>query len=295
MSPTGSSGCWRPMLSSLRDRLVTRCQPWLGTFVEVSVAEADMGAIESGFQAIAHIHARMSFHSADSDLAKLRAARPGETVAVDEETVAVLRMAIALYEATDGLFDVAVGRALVRSRFLPREGIAHLSRYTGTTADIEIIDDRHVRCRKRLLIDLGGIAKGHAVDRAVAALQAAGVRSGLVNAGGDLRAFGKQDWQVQLRDADDVVRHALTIRNCAMASSANLLDRHAIRGKLHSPHVGRDGAPALIDHRVTVLAERCAIADAMTKVAMIDADLADGILASHKGYVLRHSMLVEAA
>ncbi|WP_277349425.1 FAD:protein FMN transferase [Sphingobium sp. TB-6] len=283
------------MLSSSPDKLVTRCQPWLGTFVEISVAEADMGAVEAAFRAIAHIHACMSFHSADSDLARLRSARPGETVAVDEETAAVLRMAVALHEATDGLFDVAVGRALVRSRFLPREGIAHLSRYTGTTADIEIIDDRHVRCRKRLLIDLGGIAKGHAVDRAVAALQAAGVRAGLVNAGGDLRAFGEQDWQVQLRDADDVVRYGLTVRNCAMASSANLFDRHAIRGTLHSPHVGRNGAPALIDHRVTVLADKCAIADAMTKVAMVDADLADRILATRNGYVLRPSMTREAA
>jgi FAD:protein FMN transferase len=283
------------MLSSLPDKLVTRCQPWLGTFVEISVAEADMGAVEAAFRAIAHIHACMSFHSTDSDLARLRSAQPGETVAVDEETVAVLRMAVALFEATDGLFDVAVGRALVRSRFLPREGIAHLSRYTGTTADIGIIDDRHVRCRKRLLIDLGGIAKGHAVDRAVAALQAAGVRAGLVNAGGDLRAFGDRDWQVQLRDADDVVRHSLALRDCAMASSANLHDRRRVQGVPHSPHIGRDGAPALVDYRITVLAERCVIADAMTKVAMVDADFADRILATHNGYVLRPSMTREAA
>ncbi|HKX79894.1 MAG TPA: FAD:protein FMN transferase [Novosphingobium sp.] len=277
------------------DKLVTRCQPWLGTFVEISVAQADMGAVEPAFRAIAHIHACMSFHSADSDLARLRSVRPGETVAVDEETVLVLRMAIALHDATEGLFDVAVGRALVRSRFLPREGITHLSRYTGTTADIEIIDDRHVRCKKRLLIDLGGIAKGHAVDRAVAALQAGGVRAGLVNAGGDLRAFGMRDWQVQLRDADDVVRHGLALRDCAMASSANLHDRRRVQGVQLSPHIGRDGAPSLVDHRVTVLAERCVIADAMTKVAMVDADLADRILATHNGYVLRPSMTREAA
>ena len=40
------------MLSSLPDKLVTRCQPWLGTFVEISVAEADMGAVEAAFRAI---------------------------------------------------------------------------------------------------------------------------------------------------------------------------------------------------------------------------------------------------
>lgn len=278
-----------------RDKLVTRCQPWLGTFVEISLAEADIGVIDAAFGVIAHIHARMSFHDPDSDLARLRCAAPGEIVAVDAETVSVLRMAIVLHEATDGLFDVAVGRALVRSGFLPRDGIEHLSRYTGTTADIEVIDDRHVRCRRRLLIDLGGIAKGHAVDRAVETLQAAGIETGLVNAGGDLRAFGECEWEVQLRDADDVVRHGLSVRDCAVASSANLRDRRQMGGVPHAPHIGRDGKASLIGHRVTVLADRCIVADAMTKVAMADTGLADRILALHNGYVLREPFWAEAA
>ncbi|AZI37726.1 ApbE family protein [Caenibius tardaugens NBRC 16725] len=275
--------------------MITRCRPLLGTLVEITVPKGCEDAVGPAFAMIADLHARMSFHEPASDLAALRSAQPSEAVKVDRETVSVLRMAVALHEATDGLFDVAVGRALVRGRFLPRDGIMHLNRFTGTTADIEIIDDCHVRCHRRMLIDLGGIAKGHAVDRAVETLTAAGVPAGLVNAGGDLRTFGARDWHVQLRDADEAIRHVVTVKDCAVASSANLHNRRQVKGVPHGPHIGWNGVPVLTDQRVTVIAEWCVIADAMTKVAMVNTDLADEILKAHRGYVLRDAMLVGAA
>ena len=275
--------------------MITRCRPLLGTMVEITVEDHDFLAIDAAFAAIGHVHARMSFHEPTSDLARLRAVPAGEIVEVDRETVSVLRVAIALHDATHGLFDIAVGRALVRARFLPRDSTTPLNHFPGTTADIEILGDHHVRCRQRVLLDLGGIAKGHAVDRAVETLIAAGVRTGLVNAGGDLRMFGDRDWQIQLRDADDVVRQGMTARDCAIASSANLLNRKKVRGQLSAPHIGRRGEPVLVDHRVTVIADRCIIADAMTKVAMVDPGLADLILAAYKGYVLREPRLAGVA
>ncbi|MFX6941407.1 FAD:protein FMN transferase, partial [Acinetobacter baumannii] len=87
----------------------------------------------------------------------MRAALPGHSVAVGRETVAVLRMALALHRATKGLFDVTIGRQLVSSGFLPRDSVEHLGRFRGTSADIAIVDDTHVRIGRRVLIDLGGI------------------------------------------------------------------------------------------------------------------------------------------
>lgn len=207
----------------------------------------------------------------------------------------MLRMARAFFEATDGLFDVAIGRQLVGSRFLPKEGLGHLNRFRGTSADISIVDDTRVRIDRRVLIDLGGIAKGYAVDRAIETLIAQSVPMGLVNAGGDLRAFGDRDWEIHLRDADEIMRSMVPARNCAIASSANLLNRRRHRGAIHGPHIGLDQKPILVDERVSVVAEWCIIADAMTKVAMVDPDLADEILAAHNGYVIRDSILMAAA
>ncbi|PAL19783.1 FAD:protein FMN transferase [Sphingopyxis sp. GW247-27LB] len=266
--------------------MITRCRPLLGTFVEITVPVGQEAAADRSFAAVEHVHRAMSFHEGGSDLARLRAATPGEAIEVDAETVRVLRLALDLFRATDGLFDVTTGRQLVRAGFLPRAGIARLAAFPGTSADIEVVDDHHIRLARRVLIDLGGIAKGHAVDRAIEALTDAGVAEGLVNAGGDLRVFGDRDWPVALRDADDVVRHAVQARNCAMASSANLMNRRRFRGQEQSPHIGRGGRPVLTTGRVSVVAPRCILADAMTKVAMADPELAGQVMATYGGYLL---------
>lgn len=267
--------------------MITRCRPLLGTFAEITVPEGHETAVNNAFSAIAHVHARMSFHQDDSDLALLRMASTGDVVLLDAETIEVLRLALDLHRDSEGLFDVTVGATLVRTGFLPRSGIGRLADYCGTSADLTIVDGRHVRVGRRVLVDLGGIAKGHAVDLAVDALQRMGVPEGLVNAGGDLRAFGDRDWPVALRDADDISRLSVPARNCAIASSANFGNRRRHRGLSHSPHIGWQGKAVLCDDRITVVAHSCAIADAMTKIAMADMQLAQRLLTNYGGYVLQ--------
>lgn len=266
--------------------MITRCRPLLGTFVEVTVPAAQTAAIDHAFAAIEHVHRCMSFHDPDSDLGLIRAAPAGATITLDPETVKVLHFALELYGHSGGLFDVTVGRALVRTGFLPRAGIDHLAAFTGNSADIAIIAADRIRIARRVIIDLGGIAKGHAVDQAVAALQAAGAAEGLVNAGGDLRAFGDRDWTAELRDADDIVRSAIIVRNAALASSANLSGRRRLRGQTYSPHFSSGGQPVLCDHRVSVIAPSCILADGMTKIALADPALAQRLLKRYGGHLL---------
>lgn len=275
--------------------MLTRCQPHLGTLVEITVPEAAAGAIVGAFVAITQVQARMSFHAADSDLAMLRKARPGETVAVAPATIEVLRLALELHRETNGLFDVTVGRELVRGGFLPQPEGLKAADCSGTSADIEIIDDRRVRCHKPMLIDLGGIAKGFAVDRAVAALQTAGVPEGLVNAGGDLRMFGARHWTVGLRDGDGTVRERIALADCAIASSANMGSSHRRLGRLRTPHIGAGRAPVAVPTRVSVIADRCVIADALTKVAIAAPADAHQIAARYGARILRETALGKAA
>jgi thiamine biosynthesis lipoprotein len=267
--------------------LVRRARPWLGTIAVIALPAGLETAYEAGFAELARIHRLMSFHETASDLGRLRAAPPNEPVELDPDTIAVLRIAAELHRDTDGLFNIAIARQLVRDRFLPRMNIAHLSRFGGNADDIEILDDRHVRLHRRTLIDLGGIAKGYAVDCAVAALQAAGVDRGIVNAGGDLRVFGKATVPVEVRMAPGAYSAAFALANGAIASSENTRTRRSSRGHPATPHIGRDGRCIAIDEAVTVMASSCVIADAMTKVAMVDPDLADRLLAKHDGQVVR--------
>lgn len=271
-----------------------RCRPLLGTFVTIE-ADGDVAAIDRAFARIAHVHDRMSFHAGGSDLAALRTAPWGARVAVAAETVAVLRHAARLHAETDGLFDVTVARRLVAAGFLPRPAGIDLRRMTGTAADIEIDGDAHVRVHRPALIDLGGIAKGYAVDLAVAALVAGGAAQAIVDAGGDMRLFGPVPRQIGLRDADGIVRAAIETTDIAVATSSNrhLRRRHA--GRAASPHVGLAGRPVLAEDSVTVLAEDCMTADAFTKIALADRARVLALLPRHGGALLDPAPLAVAA
>lgn len=104
-------------------------------------------------------------------------------------------------------------------------------------------------------LDLSGIAKGFAVDRAVETLKEAGIACGMVNAGGDLAAFGDEEVEVGVRDPGNSSRLAarVKLRNQAFASSGRAIDRTT-------------GRPVRSNDGVSVRAPSCVIADALTKV-----------------------------
>jgi FAD:protein FMN transferase len=263
------------------DGLIRRAQPWFGTIVEIAVPVGREAAIEIGFAQIRHVHARMSYHDAGSDLERMRDAPIGSVVVVDAETVNVLRIAVRLYVESDGLFDVTIGRELAMSKFLPLRGPYDLAHVIGVASDIEIVDDTHIRCHAPLLIDLGGIAKGHGVDLAVAALIAAGCTHGIINAGGDLRVFGDVPQPIWLHSADGSLAAPIDITNMAVATSSNRHNRKRVHGQVMTPHIGRDQMPVIANQAVTIIAQTCIVADALTKIALADPECANQMLARY--------------
>lgn len=279
--PTQSSS---RMAEARASDLLRRCRALLGTFVEVTAPTEAQMAIDAAFQAVAHVHARMSFHEETSDLGLLRRSPLGKPVKLDRHTVAVLALARQLHDESDGLFDVAVGARLAAIGFLPRPPGVDLRRMAGGTRHLEILDPEHVICHKPMLVDLGGIAKGYAVDCAVAVLAQAGVGRAVVNAGGDLRVIGTET--IHLRTASGAIGHAIEIADCALATSSNLHLRRRVRGRETVPHLDGRRAPVLAAGATTVLARQCAIADAMTKIAMADPARATAMLADLGGEIV---------
>lgn len=272
---------------------VRRCRALLGTFVEISVPDGYEAAVEAAFVAIAHVHARMSFHDEESDLADLRRADVGVAVKVDPDTVAVLQIAARLHDRSGGIFDVAVGARLVTLGYLPHPPSIDLRAMDGCSADIEIVSVDRVRCRRPLLIDLGGIAKGYAVDKAIASLRAAGVPGAVVNAGGDLKTIGEQP--VHMRDATGRITEAIYLTDSALATSSNrhLRRRHRLRSVV--PHLRGTAHCLPIDHAVHVFAADCVTADGMTKIAIADPELAAEMIGETEGRIVRSSNSRQAA
>lgn len=240
--------------------LTRRARPLLGTLVTIQVAQADddaLQAVEAAFGVIALVHERMSAHSPASDLARLARARAGEAIAVHPHTAAVLRLACLWRERSGGAFDAGLaGRRLAGLGLRPA-----LAAGKGLALQEMRLDGDVVHAEGPVVLDLGGIAKGYAVDMAVQVLRQRGVPSGLVNAGGDLRAFGPRAWRIELQHpvVTTRTRRLLSLRDAALASST----RTAANGEF----VATRRWPARWQCS-TVLARDCASADALTKWAL---------------------------
>ena len=254
---------------------VRRCRPLLGTFVEIAASHASTDgahrAVDAAFDEVALVHRRMSFHDPDSDVGRLNCEALDRAVAVHPATFEVLRWARLVAEGSDGCFDVTVAGELVRRGMLPRPRSPHEPSAEGSWRDVELLDGDRVRFHRPIWIDLGGIAKGYAVDRAIERLASLGATQGCVNAGSDLRVKGPRTEQVRLRPTAAPGRPAAVVglANGSLASSSGGLGERRDPERLPGLHV--HGARR---HRmgsrtfVCVMADRCVIADALTKVVL---------------------------
>lgn len=265
---------------------VRRLRPWLGTYVAVEAygddPQAVAAAVEAAYADVAAIHAAMSFHSASSDLARLHRHGANGPVSVAWHTWSVLALAVDIARASDGLFDPTIAPHLVRRGALPCPD-ALAPDPAADWRDLVLLGDQQVRFKRPLWIDLGGIAKGYAVDRAVEVLRTHGVRHGSVNAGGDLRVFGDaaEGLPLVVRHPDEPGRTIPlgTLRERAAATSGDFffgrVDAPNSLSPIVDPHLGPRPAKA---RSVTVIAERCAIADALTKVVSLRGPDAQALL-----------------
>jgi thiamine biosynthesis lipoprotein len=259
-----------------------RAQPLLGTLVELTVWHADSAAAgracDAAFAALAEIERLMSYHRSASELSRLNRAPPGLMLDVTAHTWRVLVGAARVHHASGGLFDCAVAPRLEEEGFLPRSG-GQAAR-GATQADLLLPGPCRAVKRRPLRFDLGGVAKGYAVDFAVATLRAAGARAGSVNAGGDIRVFGRHPLRVEVRDPAQPGRAGagIALRGAAVATTAGYYGPragHRWRAPLVDP---RSGACVEMDCSITVAAPRCALADALTKVIALTGDAAHPIL-----------------
>jgi thiamine biosynthesis lipoprotein len=254
---------------------VRRARPLLGTLVEITAAgesqAAVMRAIDAGFAAVTKVEALMSFHDRHSQLSRLNRLAHRTAVRVHPWTWDVLQCAQKLSRATHGLFDISIGHELVRMGYLPRLSSPRPN-IKGDFRDIELLPGHRVRFRRPLCIDLGGIAKGYAVDRAVAHLRACGAASGIVNAGGDLRVFGPVSRRVHLRDPANpgTLIPFADLSNGALGTSAAYFSRARWRGRTITPLIhGRRRNATDTAFSISVSAPTCMLADALTKVALL--------------------------
>jgi len=243
-------------------------------------------AASNAFNRIAQLNDIMSDYDSDSELSRLsQSSGQGKIIPISDDLWRVLERAQSLSRRSGGAFDVTVGPCVNLWRKARRE--KKMPDPTWLARARNSVGYQHVRLDPRrrtaellvpdMRLDLGGIAKGYAVDEAMKVLRHHGIRSALVSGGGDLAVSdpppGKTGWRIELPPLD--VTNAPPVRfvilsHAALATSGDLFQRLEIDGKRYSHIVDPRTGIGLTDHSlVTVIARDCMTADSLTKVVSV--------------------------
>ncbi|MCA9557745.1 MAG: FAD:protein FMN transferase [Myxococcales bacterium] len=265
--------------------LVHRRAERFTTEIELTVrADVPAAQVDAAFAAVLaecdRLDALVSEWRPDTAVSRLNRSAGGDAVAVPAELMGLLKTAVELAALTEGAFDPTFATladlwrlkpaadfrppdaAVVKAR-LPAVGFRHL--ILDEAAGTARLDDARTR------IGLGGIAKGYAVERAVALLRARGLTDFCLRAGGELYCAGDKapgvPWTVGVRDPRDAeaVVATLAVRDAAFTTSGDY-ERFAEHGGVRYHHILdlRTGFPARGVRSVTLLARRPTEADALS-------------------------------
>ena len=196
------------------------------------------------FRLLDELEAHLSRFRPDSDVARIRQLKAGESLWVTEATEDCLRVALQAHIETDGLFDAAI----------PEPG--------EPRGELQIHPEKpFVQCtRPPCRIDLGGIAKGFALDKMAAHLQTLGCTSALLSAGGSTHlAYGPDTWPLRVAATGKQYR----LKNAALSYSG--VDQQGS----HIRHPETGVAPEYARKQATLQAASAALADAYSTAALL--------------------------
>jgi FAD:protein FMN transferase len=276
-------GLTLPLALRRRTTLTRRTIPIMGTIAEIQVATANVPLAEASIDAaiaeLRWVERTMTRFTDTSDIGRANLSAAVEAVTIRPETAFVVRRALDWATASDGRFDPAAGEVselwnvlhrhepppIDRVKRLAGRGFwrrVDLSTFQGAPA--LRFDDRDVH------LDLGAIAKGYSIDRAVAALRRHGIAHAIVTVGGDLYALGNapdgEPWKVGIRDPHDLsaISASLAVADRAVTTSGDYERFFRWRGRqYHHLMDPATAAPRLTPmHSLTILGDRAIDADA---------------------------------
>jgi len=234
-------------------------------------AEAEVGRIE----------ARYSRYRAESELARInRVAAAGGATDVDSETAGLIAYAKACHASSAGAFDITSG--LLRQAWdfsmarLPAQAVIDALLPRIGLDKVTLADGRLAFARAGMELDLGGLGKEYAADRAAEVCCEHGARYGFVDLGGDIRVIGPQadgqPWRIGIRDPRDgeAVVAEVALSSGALATSGDYERSIEVDGVRYC-HIldPRSGWPAHGLSSVTVISDHCLVAGSLATSAML--------------------------
>ncbi len=274
----------------------------MSTIVEITVVgteEQSRQAMMLAFEEIRRIDGLMSVYNPDSEVSRVNEAAGEFAVRVSADTLEVVSESLRIARLTNGAMDITVAPLMElwgfgngENRVPPDDELQEkllLVDYRKVLADA---DSSTVRLDlPGMRIDVGGIAKGYAVDSAIRVMKEAGIRNALISAGGDIYAMGappgKESWKIGIRHprARADLLGILELKDRAVATSGDYENFFEVDGKRYchimDPGTGR---PVQGIMSVTILADTAAEADALaTAIFPLGADKGMKLIESLEG------------
>ena len=271
-------------------------RPGLGTWIRIVARDPDRAlatrAIERAYEAIGRVDAQMSVHRADSELSRVNRAAGSAAVPASADLLEVVERACAAAARSGGIYDPTV-LPLMRAYGFYGAGAANAAPYPDARTLARALDVMGWRAiaidrtgagdsgrlgleRSGAGLDLGSIGKGWAVDRAAGALRDSGIRSGLVDIGGNVYGLGMpgerdEGWAVGvLHPVTHQVDRVFVLRDAAVATSGNC-EQYRILSGLRVGHLfdARRGCPADGHLSASVQARTGVDSDVMSTAAFL--------------------------
>jgi thiamine biosynthesis lipoprotein len=267
----------------------------MGTFARVVAVAKDAATgakcVEAALAEIRKVDELMSDYNEDSEISRVNSEASHRSVQVSESTFEVLKKSVEFSKLTEGAFDITVGPLVdifhktQADRVAPtQEQIAQAKAKVGFEKLWLDSENRTVRFAiDGMRLDLGGIAKGYGVDKAIEAAQRCGAIGVMIDIGGDVRCFGvppegRDHWRIGLQDpnstvdgvSEDGLVLTLKVTNAAVATSGDYRQFVLIEGKRYTHIMNRKTGTSIEGlSSVTIISDNATDADALATAVSV--------------------------
>ncbi len=269
-------------------KVYSRTQFLMGTVVEIKAVsdnsvKADR-AISAAFKIMREVENQMTAKRSGSWLDRISKEAVEKPLKIPEELAEVIYLCLKYSEITNGAFDISIGSITRYWEFGKVDGKIPSKEEVENALNLVDFKKIHMDKEKRLIkldivgmnLDLGAAAKGYAVDKAVEKLKGMGIDAGLVNAGGDLKVFGKkpdgESWHIGIQDPQDLkeVIGSIVLNDEALVTSGDY-ERFIIFEGIKYHHIldPKTGWPARDCKSVSIACEKAVEADILSTAVFV--------------------------